>query len=252
MEPIWKLLNSKRKDADWNEGFRGALRSAISNRQWTQERCHAAGFATHSRCLLCLHAATPIASVPLTSDGVPARASEAEAPTPTEASAMPPTRLATDLRIRIELNKREALRRRYSRRSGAAASAQTAAAATSQCQEQQELQQQRQRPGWFRSSQDFRPQVARPPRRRLDMDPSGNDVDAPAAQAPPTATTGALATDDAVVLSHRRRPLPTPTAEAIAATPIGNKWHRIWSCPTHELDRCKQAPPKMLGMSRRG
>ena len=51
MEPIWRLLKSKQNDSEWNEALRGALRSAITNRQWTQERCFAAksAFATHNR-----------------------------------------------------------------------------------------------------------------------------------------------------------------------------------------------------------
>ena len=36
MEAIWKLLRSYAATADWNGDFRAALRSAISDRQWTQ------------------------------------------------------------------------------------------------------------------------------------------------------------------------------------------------------------------------
>ena len=57
MEPIWKLLRSQDNTAAWSPGMRGALRSAIANRQWPQARCFQAGFASHPKCLFCVHGA---------------------------------------------------------------------------------------------------------------------------------------------------------------------------------------------------
>jgi hypothetical protein len=37
--------------------MRGALRSAIANRQWPQQRCFKAGFAVHPKCIFCVYAA---------------------------------------------------------------------------------------------------------------------------------------------------------------------------------------------------
>ena len=55
--PILRLLRSKENSAEWNSNFRGALASAIANRQWTQERCYKAGYTTHCKCRFCMHAA---------------------------------------------------------------------------------------------------------------------------------------------------------------------------------------------------
>ena len=55
--PIYKLLNSKRRGDEWNPRFIGALKSVLANRQYTQQRCMAAGWVEHGRCLFCLHAA---------------------------------------------------------------------------------------------------------------------------------------------------------------------------------------------------
>ena len=55
--PVYKLLNSKRCDDEWNPRFIGALKSVLANRQYTQQRCMAAGWVDHGRCLFCLHAA---------------------------------------------------------------------------------------------------------------------------------------------------------------------------------------------------
>ena len=55
MEPITKLLKSKANNEDWNPALRGSLRSAIAGRQYPQARVFAAGWATHSKCLFCLH-----------------------------------------------------------------------------------------------------------------------------------------------------------------------------------------------------
>ena len=55
MTGIWSLLRSKEQSGRWNHHFKGALKSAIAGRQYTQSRCYAAGFATHKACLVCLH-----------------------------------------------------------------------------------------------------------------------------------------------------------------------------------------------------
>ena len=56
MEPIWKLLRSNAATEDWNSDFRAALKSQLSGRQWTQQRCWAAGWdMKHCKCLFCLY-----------------------------------------------------------------------------------------------------------------------------------------------------------------------------------------------------
>ncbi len=55
MTPVWKLLRSSQNDEAWNPATRSALRSALANRQWTQQRGHKAGWFDHNRCMLCLH-----------------------------------------------------------------------------------------------------------------------------------------------------------------------------------------------------
>ena len=55
MEPIYALLRSKENSDLWNAALRGALRSAIAGRQYTQARAYAAGWTEHSRCLFCLY-----------------------------------------------------------------------------------------------------------------------------------------------------------------------------------------------------
>ncbi len=55
MTPVWKLLRSVQNDQAWNPATRSALRSALANRQWTQQRGHKAGWFDHHRCMLCLH-----------------------------------------------------------------------------------------------------------------------------------------------------------------------------------------------------
>ena len=57
MDPIWKLLRSRENSRAWNPSLRGALRSAIANRQWPQARAFKAGFASHAKCLFCVHGA---------------------------------------------------------------------------------------------------------------------------------------------------------------------------------------------------
>ena len=56
MEPIWKPLRSTSATETWNNDFRGALKSAVCGRQWTQHRCWAAGWdMQHNKCLFCVH-----------------------------------------------------------------------------------------------------------------------------------------------------------------------------------------------------
>ena len=56
IEPILRLLRSREKSEHWNADYRGALASAVANRQWPQERCAKANMAPHNKCLLCVHA----------------------------------------------------------------------------------------------------------------------------------------------------------------------------------------------------
>ena len=55
MEPITKLLKSKDTYEEWNPALRGSLNSAIAGRQYPQARVFVAGWATHNKCLFCLH-----------------------------------------------------------------------------------------------------------------------------------------------------------------------------------------------------
>ena len=59
MTGIWSLLRSKEQSGRWNYQFKGALKSALAGRQFTQSRCYAVGFATHKACLVCLHHLMP-------------------------------------------------------------------------------------------------------------------------------------------------------------------------------------------------
>ena len=45
MDPIWKLLRSSENSENWKPSLRGALLSAIADRQWPQVCCLIAGFA---------------------------------------------------------------------------------------------------------------------------------------------------------------------------------------------------------------
>lgn len=55
MEPSTKLLKSKANNEEWNPALRGSLRSAIAGRQYPRARAFAGGWATHSKCLFCVH-----------------------------------------------------------------------------------------------------------------------------------------------------------------------------------------------------
>ena len=51
--PIRSVL--ARKDCDtWNHAHKGALKSAMSNRQWTQQRLQKAGLSDSNLCQLCI------------------------------------------------------------------------------------------------------------------------------------------------------------------------------------------------------
>ena len=83
MEPVAKLLKSKENDENWNPALRGILKSAIAGRQYPQARAYAAGWATHNKCLFCLHSLTELG----------ARTGSRTRPTSTET---PPTALQVD------------------------------------------------------------------------------------------------------------------------------------------------------------
>ena len=55
MEPIWSLLNSKSKAAEWTAQHRGSLGSAVAGRQYPQTRVMRNGWAAHNKCIFCLH-----------------------------------------------------------------------------------------------------------------------------------------------------------------------------------------------------
>ena len=54
-EPLLKLINSKRNNLGWNPALRGALKSVVANRQYTQLRCYQVGWVKHPKCIFCLH-----------------------------------------------------------------------------------------------------------------------------------------------------------------------------------------------------
>ena len=51
--PIKEALNMPNTDT-WGPEHKGALKSAITGRQWTQQRLHSAGLAQDSLCRLCM------------------------------------------------------------------------------------------------------------------------------------------------------------------------------------------------------
>ena len=51
--PLWRLLRAP-NSVNWEDKFKGALRAAVADRQWAQDRCWTAGFAEHDRCMLCV------------------------------------------------------------------------------------------------------------------------------------------------------------------------------------------------------
>ena len=55
MEPLWRLLNTKRKDTWWDEGHKAGLRSAAAGRQYPQVKVKLCGWSVHDRCLICLN-----------------------------------------------------------------------------------------------------------------------------------------------------------------------------------------------------
>ena len=52
MNPIWRLLASKRSDDAWNPLLRGSLKSVIAGKQWPQQRCFKAGWGVHPKCTI--------------------------------------------------------------------------------------------------------------------------------------------------------------------------------------------------------
>ena len=56
LEPIWRLLKGTGKGTKLSEAEKGCLRSLIANRQFTQSRMKACGWADHDRCTVCLQA----------------------------------------------------------------------------------------------------------------------------------------------------------------------------------------------------
>ena len=52
--PIGKLLSEQGNDAEWTREHKGALRSAVTGRQWTQQRLHRAGRVESKACQLCV------------------------------------------------------------------------------------------------------------------------------------------------------------------------------------------------------
>ena len=54
MAPLWKLLTPKSVNGEWTRAHQEALRSLLANRQWTQQRLHAAQQADGDQCQLCL------------------------------------------------------------------------------------------------------------------------------------------------------------------------------------------------------
>ena len=53
MEPIWRLLNGRGKGSSFRREYAGMLASAITGRQWSQERCFSAGLTADNKCRLC-------------------------------------------------------------------------------------------------------------------------------------------------------------------------------------------------------
>ena len=54
--PLWKLLKAK-DEVMWSGKHKGALRSAVTDRQWPQDRCWTADMTQHDRCRLCVESA---------------------------------------------------------------------------------------------------------------------------------------------------------------------------------------------------
>ena len=52
--PLIRLMDPSVKVPGWSPELRGALRSAVCNRQWPQARKHQAGFTASPFCLLCI------------------------------------------------------------------------------------------------------------------------------------------------------------------------------------------------------
>ena len=51
MESTWQLLKESRNDPEWNANHKGALKSQMAGRQWSQHRVFKAGWSEHNRCI---------------------------------------------------------------------------------------------------------------------------------------------------------------------------------------------------------
>ena len=51
--PIRNVL-ARKDSVTWNHAHKGALKSAMANRQWTQQRLHKAGLSDSNLCQLCV------------------------------------------------------------------------------------------------------------------------------------------------------------------------------------------------------
>ena len=66
MEPIWQLLKDRKGGSEWNNHHKGALKSQMAGRQWTQTRVHKAGWSQHNKCIACLSSIVDSESPPAT------------------------------------------------------------------------------------------------------------------------------------------------------------------------------------------
>ena len=80
LNPLYKLLNAKTTNDDWNPHLIGALKSVLAGRQHTQQRAHRNNWVDHAKCIFCLHASVTgqphVASMPKLSK--PSKANQAQ------------------------------------------------------------------------------------------------------------------------------------------------------------------------------
>ena len=74
-DPLHKLMNSKKKNAEWGPAYIGELKSVVANRQFPQLRCFSAGWTQHGRCIFCLHEKVTGCRVKTTMPAVPQNSS---------------------------------------------------------------------------------------------------------------------------------------------------------------------------------
>eukprot|EP00973_Karenia_brevis_P063367 8807706-Karenia_brevis.AAC.1 len=55
VQPLFRIINSRRVVEEWNPSMRGALVSTIVNRQWPQARLAQAKLVESRNCRLCVH-----------------------------------------------------------------------------------------------------------------------------------------------------------------------------------------------------